>query len=35
MLVAFAAGVASLWWMAALTAAMVFEKAGHEGQRGV
>jgi predicted metal-binding membrane protein len=35
MLVAFAAGVASLWWMAALTAAMVFEKTGHEGQRGV
>jgi len=35
MLVAFAAGVASLWWMAALTAVMVFEKTGHEGQRGM
>jgi predicted metal-binding membrane protein len=35
MLVAFAAGVASLWWMAALTAAMVFEKTGRQGQRGV
>ena len=28
MLVAFAAGVANLWWMAALTAVMVFEKTG-------
>jgi predicted metal-binding membrane protein len=35
MLVAFAAGVANLWWMAALTALMVFEKTGREGQRGV
>ena len=35
MLVAFAAGVASLWWMAALTAVMVFEKTGPGGQRGV
>jgi predicted metal-binding membrane protein len=35
MLVAFAAGVASLWWMAALTAVMVFEKTGPAGQRGV
>jgi predicted metal-binding membrane protein len=35
MLVAFAAGVANLWWMAALTAVMVFEKTGKEGQRGV
>jgi predicted metal-binding membrane protein len=35
MLVAFAAGVASLWWMAALTALMVFEKTGRQGRRGV
>ena len=35
MLVAFAAGVANLWWMAALTAVMVFEKTGKEGRRGV
>ena len=35
MLVAFAAGVASLWWMAALTAVMVFEKTGRGGRRGV
>lgn len=35
MLVAFAAGVANLWWMAALTAVMVFEKNGPAGQRGV
>ena len=35
MLVGFAAGVANLWWMVALTALMVFEKTGHEGQRGV
>jgi predicted metal-binding membrane protein len=35
MLVAFAAGVASLWWMAALTAVMVFEKTGRDGRRGV
>jgi predicted metal-binding membrane protein len=34
MLVAFAAGVASLWWMAALTAVMVFEKTGRRGRRG-
>jgi predicted metal-binding membrane protein len=35
MLVAFAAGVANLWWMAALTALMVFEKTGRQGRRGV
>jgi predicted metal-binding membrane protein len=35
MLVAFAAGVANLWWMAALTAVMVFEKTGRGGRRGV
>ena len=35
MLVGFAAGVASLWWMAALTAVMVFEKTGQGGQRAV
>jgi predicted metal-binding membrane protein len=35
MLVAFAAGVANLWWMAALTAVMVFEKTGQGGRRGV
>ena len=35
MLVGFAAGVANLWWMAALTALMVLEKTGREGQRGV
>ena len=35
MLVAFAAGVATLWWMAALTAIMVFEKTGRGGRRGV
>jgi predicted metal-binding membrane protein len=35
MLVGFAAGVANLWWMVALTAVMAFEKTGHEGQRGV
>jgi predicted metal-binding membrane protein len=35
MLVAFAAGVANLWWMAALTAVMVFEKTSPAGQRGV
>jgi predicted metal-binding membrane protein len=34
MLVAFAAGVATLWWMAALTAVMVFEKTGRGGPRG-
>jgi predicted metal-binding membrane protein len=35
MLVAFAAGVANLWWMAALTAVMVLEKTGQGGRRGV
>ena len=35
MLVGFAAGVANLWWMAALTALMVFEKIGRGGERGV
>ena len=35
MLVGFAAGVANLWWMAALTAVMVFEKTGRGGERGV
>jgi predicted metal-binding membrane protein len=35
MLVAFAAGVANLWWMAALTAVTVFEKTGRGGHRGV
>ena len=35
MLVGFAAGVASLWWMVALTALMVFEKTGRGGERGV
>jgi predicted metal-binding membrane protein len=35
MLVAFAAGVASLWWMAALTAVMVVEKTSRGGRRGV
>jgi predicted metal-binding membrane protein len=33
MLVAFAAGVASLWWMAALGALMFYEKAGRYGDR--
>jgi predicted metal-binding membrane protein len=33
MLVGFAAGVASLWWMAALGALMFFEKAGRAGDR--
>lgn len=32
MLVMFAAGVAVLWWMAALTAVMVYEKTGRRGQ---
>jgi predicted metal-binding membrane protein len=27
--------VANLWWMAALTAVMVFEKTGPAGQRSV
>jgi predicted metal-binding membrane protein len=35
MLVGFAAGVANLAWMAALTAIMVFEKTGPTGDRGV
>jgi predicted metal-binding membrane protein len=35
LLVAFAAGVANLWWMAALTAVMVFERTGRGGRRGV
>lgn len=34
MLVAFAAGVANLAWMAAFTAIMVFEKTGPSGDRG-
>ena len=33
MLVMFAAGVAVLWWMAALTALMVYEKVGRHGRR--
>lgn len=32
MLVMFAAGVAMLWWMAALTAVMVYEKTGRYGR---
>lgn len=32
MLVMFAAGVATLWWMAALTAVMVYEKIGRHGE---
>ncbi|MBV8150299.1 MAG: DUF2182 domain-containing protein [Candidatus Eremiobacteraeota bacterium] len=35
MLVGFAAGFASLWWMAALTALMVYEKTGKSGKRVV
>jgi predicted metal-binding membrane protein len=35
MLVGFAAGVANLWWMAALTAVMVFEKTDPAGRRAV
>jgi predicted metal-binding membrane protein len=35
MLLMFAAGVASLWWMAALTALMVYEKTGVAGSRAV
>jgi predicted metal-binding membrane protein len=35
MLLMFAAGVASLWWMAALTGLMVFEKTGVAGRRAV
>jgi predicted metal-binding membrane protein len=33
MLVGFAAGVANLWWMVALTAVMVVEKTGRSGDR--
>ena len=33
MLLMFAAGVANLWWMAALTAVMVFEQVGRNGAR--
>ena len=33
MLVTFAAGFANLWWMAALTAVMVYEKTGRYGRR--
>ncbi len=29
----FAAGVANLWWMAALTALMVYEKTGRHGRQ--
>jgi predicted metal-binding membrane protein len=32
MLVMFVAGVAMLWWMAALTAVMVYEKTGRYGR---
>ena len=35
MLIGFAAGVASLWWMAALTAVMVVEKTARDGERYV
>jgi predicted metal-binding membrane protein len=35
MLLMFAAGVANLWWMAALTALMVYEKTGAGGRRAV
>ncbi len=35
MLVGFAAGVANLWWMAALTALMVIEKTARDGDRFV
>jgi predicted metal-binding membrane protein len=35
MLVAFAAGFANLWWMAALTALMVFEKIAYRGTTAV
>ena len=33
MLVMFAAGMANLWWMAALTALMAYEKLGRDGER--
>ena len=35
MLVGFAAGVANLWWMAALTAVMIYEKTGRHGEQVV
>ncbi len=35
MLLMFAAGVANLWWMAALTALMVYEKVSRNGTRAV
>ena len=35
MLLMFAAGVANLWWMAGLTALMVYEKTGTRGPRAV
>ncbi len=35
MLVGFAAGVANLWWMAALTAVMVYEKTARRGSEAV
>ena len=35
MLISFAAGFASLWWMAALTALMVFEKTSRRGRSAV
>jgi predicted metal-binding membrane protein len=35
MLVGFATGVANLWWMAALTAVMVYEKTGRHGEQVV
>ena len=34
-LLMFAAGVANLWWMAGLTALMVYEKTGTGGRRAV
>jgi predicted metal-binding membrane protein len=34
-LVMFAVGVANLWWMAALTAVMAYEKTGAGGNRAV
>jgi predicted metal-binding membrane protein len=35
MLVSFAAGFASLWWMAAITALMVYEKVARHGRTAV
>jgi predicted metal-binding membrane protein len=35
MLVMFGAGIANLWWMAALTALMVFEKTARGGEKAV